>query len=165
MNTTLAAASVKSPVASFDQLLIHLRMAEIEAVEVTMHRKPGQPHLVADRTGMTAGHLGIEQMLDQPFRGLDDGTALTAEFLIPGTGHAMQAQRDLSSATTSRMIHLRQRVVITAGIGSGASVTVCAVSGWPAVAARPTWPAFFTCSDSGCRIPAGVRQRPGRFSP
>jgi hypothetical protein len=48
---------------------------------------------VADRAHRAVGGLGLQQVLDQPARGLDPGVAPLLDQIGPGAGHAVQTQR------------------------------------------------------------------------
>jgi hypothetical protein len=90
----LCASSVKAVVASVvHQLAIHRRDLEVEARHVAMHRELRRLHLVADRAHRAVRAFGLQQMLDQPARGLDAGVAPLLDQISPRAGHAVQAQR------------------------------------------------------------------------
>ena len=57
-----------------------------------MHREPRGVHLVADRAHRTVSAFGLQQMLDQPARGLDARMATLLDQIRPRAGHAVQAQ-------------------------------------------------------------------------
>jgi len=62
-----------------------------------MHREFRGLHLMADRAHRSVRALGLQQMLDQPARGLDAGTSSHDTILLDQigarAGHAVQAQR------------------------------------------------------------------------
>ncbi len=74
------------------QLAIHRRDVEVEAGEVPMHRELGRSHLVAHRAHLAVGTLGLQQVFQQPARGVHRGVAALLDEIAPGAGHAVQAQ-------------------------------------------------------------------------
>jgi hypothetical protein len=76
-----------------DELAVHRRDLEVEARHVAMHRELRGMHLVADRAHRSVGAFGLQQMLDEPARGLDAAVAALLDQISPGAGHAVQAQR------------------------------------------------------------------------
>ncbi|MCY1228077.1 hypothetical protein D9M72_403730 [compost metagenome] len=76
-----------------DQLLVDHRRVEVEAGQIPVHGEARRVHLVLDRTHRTVCGLRLQQVLDQPARGVQAGRCTLLRQIAPGTGHAMQAQR------------------------------------------------------------------------
>jgi hypothetical protein len=74
-------------------IAVHRRDLEVEAGQVPVHGKLRHMHLVADRAHRTVGGLGLQQVLDEPARGLDAGAAPLLDQIGPGAGRAVLAQR------------------------------------------------------------------------
>ena len=74
------------------QLAVHRRDLEVEAGQVAVHGELRCVHLVADRAHRAIGGLGLQQMLDEPVRGLHAAVAALLDQIDPGTGHAVLAQ-------------------------------------------------------------------------
>jgi hypothetical protein len=75
------------------QLAIDRRDLEVEAGQVAVHRELRHVHLVADRAHGAIRALGLQQVLDQPARGLHALRSTLLDQIGPGAGHAVQAQR------------------------------------------------------------------------
>jgi len=55
--------------------MIHLRLLEVEAGQIPMHREAGRTRLVADGAYGPVGAFGFKQMLDEPAGGVQSGVA------------------------------------------------------------------------------------------
>lgn len=89
-----------------DERAVHRRDLEVEACQVAVHRESCRVHLVADRAHRAVRGLGLQQVLDEPARGLDASscartTALLA-WVSPGDGHAVHRSSSGSCPSRSR---------------------------------------------------------------
>lgn len=109
------------------QCFVELRVGEVKAGEVTVRREARHAHLVSHGTHLTLSGLGLDELVQHGLM-IQRLHAGGAQYLRPGTGHAVQAQRfeginDVMHGRTPVMPHEAGRCAVRRS-----------AAGWPVAA-------------------------------